>query len=150
MKKERKKQAKKNQQSHTKERGNLWLELSYSLNPPLETPYPIVFHSIHWQHRLQYYALYLEGKRVLPQPSLCPFIVGKACWSHMVNMHKYCSSSMYQHGLMACFLLILKLRTPNKDELFYVDDKVITVFNISFKFLTVTSATQINTAIHIK
>ena len=83
------------------------------------TLYPIVFHIIHWRHHLQYYSLYLEGKRVLLQPSLCPsFIVGKACWSHLVNMHKYCGSSA------SCFLLTLKLHTPNKDKLSYGDDKV--------------------------
>ena len=82
MKRERKNN--KNQQSNTKERGNLWLELSYSLNPPLGDTI---------SNHLWYYSIYLEGKRVLPQFLLHP--VGKAWWSHRVNMHKHCGSSVY-------------------------------------------------------
>ena len=100
------KEKNKNQQSNTKERGNPWLELSYSLNsPPGDTV----------SNRLSNYSLttptsvlhtiYPEGKRVPPQPSLCPsFIVGHT-WSICINIAL---------PARTCFLLTLKLRTPNK------------------------------------
>ena len=108
----------KKQQSNTKERSNPWLELSYSLNPlPGDTV----------SNRLSYYSLPIQlsivlsiprVQRVFSQPSLQPsFIVGKACWSHVVKMHKYCSSSTYSFSHY--------IKAPHtKDELFYCGDKV--------------------------
>ena len=59
-----------------------------------------------------------QVQRVSVQPSLNPsFIVCKACWSHVVNMDKYCGSSAY--------LFSPYIKAPHiKDELFYGSDMV--------------------------
>ena len=94
----KKKNKKKTTEQHQRESQSMtWTQL---LTEPSSRQHRIQSSFIHWRHCLRYYSLYLEGKRGLSQPWLCPsFIVGKAYWLHVVNMHEYCSASTYLFSL---------------------------------------------------
>ena len=87
--------------------------------------YPIVFRIIYWWHRIRYYLLmtpysiFLKGKESPHNPhyALLQLLTKHAGqkWSICINIAV---------PARTCFLLILKHHAPNKNELFYGDDKL--------------------------
>ena len=75
----------------TQKRGNPSLELSYLLNPPLS--YTVSNRLSNCSPTIPS-SLLISVYRAKESSPPC-FIVGKACWSHDVNTHKYCSASAF-------------------------------------------------------